>query len=384
MSSRRLPRPRHRPGSLLAVVPLLLALVAPALPDPVAAVRPDIPRSAALHYQPSMPIAASFLYLWQQTPTHDGAWRYWEDGTSGTDGPPFRWNSRYLPDLLPDVFDPGRELYSGQDALAQRWAIENLTRARMDAAISSWWGIGHRTDAALARLMDAIEAPDSPNPLLRVAAYYEQEGFGDPSRSEIERDLRHLLREYATRPSYLRIGGRPVLFVYGDDREGLDLTWRWKVAQEMGFYTVLRVFGWGTWRLVPDQPDAWHDYRPAVRLTGTPQVTSVSPGFWSVSDAAPRLSRDADAFAAASREALTFARRERQPFVLWTTANEDGEGTGWFPATPVVRAADGSPEPDPAAPPSDAYVAILEAILPPLPRIVPDAGDAGDAGDANG
>jgi hypothetical protein len=374
MSSRRLPRARHRPVALLAVVPLLVALVAPALPGPAVAARPDIPRSAALAYQPAPPIAASFLYLWQQSLDHDGAWRYWEDGTAGTLGPPFRWNSRYLPDLLPDVFDPGRELYSGQDAGAQRWVIDNLTRARMDAAISSWWGIGHRTDVALGRLMDAIEAPDSPNPLLRVAAYYEQEGFGDPSRTEIRRDLRHLLREYAARPSYLRIGGRPVLFVYGDDREGLDLTWRWKVARKLGFYTVLRVFGWGTWRLMPEQPDGWHDYRPAVRVTGTAQMTSVSPGFWSVNDGAPRLARDVRAFASASREALAFARRTRQPFVLWTTANEDGEGTGWFPVTPVTHAGDGSPEPAPGAPPSDQLVAILEAILPPLPRIVPDPG----------
>jgi hypothetical protein len=339
-------------------------LWAASVPSPVLASQTEA-------YQPDLPIAGTFIYLWQQNPTFDGVWRYWNDGTPPGEPPPLEWNGRYLPDLDPAVFDPSQELYSGQDERAQRWIISQLTRAHMDLAISSWWGRGHRTDIALGKFMDILEGPDSPNRLLRVAAYYELEGFADVRRRTIRRDLRYIQEQYATRPSYLRIDGRPVLFVYGVDEEGFDMPARWKVAQEMGFYTVLRVFGYGMYRFSPDQPDAWHDYRPASRVARTSDATSVSPGFYKANEPHPRLERDTAAFTRASRAAMELAVRARQTFVLWTTGNEDGEGTGYFPQTKVVRV-NGKREAAPDSPPSDQLVHILERLLPPLPEIQPD------------
>jgi hypothetical protein len=357
---------------LTAVLALTLPLLSPGVPMAGVGYHPrPVARGDVGSYQPAFPIKGTFIYLWQQNLTHDGVWRYWDDGTLADGRPPLAWNSRSLPDIDPAVFDPATELYSGQDEAAQRWIIAQLTRARMDLAISSWWGRGHRTDTALEKLFDVLEGPDSPDPLLRVAAYYEMEGSTDPSTRRIKRDLRYLRERYADRPSYLRIDGRPVIFVYGVDEEGLDMPRRWEVAQRAGFFTVLRVFGYGLYRFGPHQPDAWHDYRPAIRTTRTSDAISVSPGFFSVTEPEPRLERDPAAFAAASRRALMEARARGQRFVLWTTGNEDGEGTGYFPQTTVIRAgAESSPHPDSG--PSDREVAILERILPPLPEIVFD------------
>jgi hypothetical protein len=197
------------------------------------------------------------------------------------------------------------------------------------------------------------------------------EGAEDPGTKRLKRDLRYLRDRIAQRPNYLRIEGRPVVFVYGADEDGLDMPGRWEVAQRLGFFTVLRVFGYGFYRWSPHQPDAWHDYRPAVRMVRTRDAISVSPGFFAVTDDAPRLPRDPRAFAAASRQALLEARAQGQRFVLWTTGNEDGEGTGYFPQTRLIGVGDQWTA-DPDAGPSDREVAILERILPPLPEIVFD------------
>jgi hypothetical protein len=352
------------------VVILLLTTVSPLRStDPSYRGRPPVHVDDVPSYQPDRPIKGTFIYLWQKTEAHDGVWRYWDDGTAPGRRPPLDWNSRYLPDLDPAVFDPATELYSGQDDGAQRWIVAQLTRARMDAAISSWWGPGHRTDVALERFFDLLERGDSPNPLLRVAIYYEMEGPSDPTPEQIEHDLRYIRERYAGRHSYLWTQGKPVIFVYGVDRDGLEMPRRWEVAQRLGFYTVLRVFGYGLYRWSVHQPDAWHDYRPAVRITRTDDAISVSPGFYAAWESRPRLRRSTAAFAAASRAATRIAHRYGHRFVLWTTGNEDGEGTGYFPQTRATEVSGGR---RPPAQPrrSAADIAVLERILPPLPEIV--------------
>ena len=60
----------------------------------------------------------------------------------------------------------------------------------------------------------------------------ELEGQGDPTISQITADLTYLRDNYGTRPNYLRIGGRFVVFVYnvGDNCEVVD---RWKQANDV-------------------------------------------------------------------------------------------------------------------------------------------------------
>jgi hypothetical protein len=363
-------RPRALLSRLVPATILALAATFPMVPLP-ATLRPPPPVAAAevSRYQPDIPITATFIYLWQRNMLHDGRWRYWEDGTPPGQGPPVEWNSRFLPDIDPTTFDPESELYSGQDEGALRWIVQQLTRARMDAAISSWWGRGHVTDSATQLLMNIVEADDSANPLLRIAIYYELDGGANPTRNRIRRDLQYISDRFASRPSYLRLDDRPVLFVYSSDHDRLDYPRRWLIARRMGFYTVLRVFGYGLYRFTSHQPDAWHDYRPAVRTTATRDAISVSPGFFKATEAAPRLRRNPQAFAAASRAALIRAHIRGHEFVLWTTGNEDGEGTGYFPATRWIRV-DGRRVADPRGPRSDLELLLLSGVLPPLPEIV--------------
>jgi hypothetical protein len=178
-----------------------------------------------------------------------------------------------------------------------------------------------------------------------------------------------VLDRYASRPSYLRIGGRPVIFVYGLDGDGPEMPARWETAQRLGFYTVLRIFGYGLYRVAASQPDAWHDYRPAVRTVITRDAISVSPGFFADWEPRPRLARNPRAFERATRAALVVAHRYGHDFILFTTGNEDGEGTGYLPRTRALDTGVDRIE-APGGPPSDAEVQALERALPPLPRII--------------
>ena len=65
-------------------------------------------------------------------------------------------------------------------------------------------------------------APRSPQRLgFKWAIYHELEGYGDPTVEEIRADLEYIRDRYAASPGYLKLGGRPVVFVYGDADDGV-------------------------------------------------------------------------------------------------------------------------------------------------------------------
>jgi hypothetical protein len=78
-----------------------------------------------------------------------------------------------------------------------------LRRARVDAAIVSWWGRSHSSDARLRRMMLIARQVHSP---VKFAIYHEGEGQGNPSVASLDADITHVLA-LARSPRYLRVGG---------------------------------------------------------------------------------------------------------------------------------------------------------------------------------
>ncbi len=254
--------------------------------------------------QPEAPIRAAFYYPWFPNA--------WDQGS-------------------PDPFThytPSAGLYDSSDpALIDQhlaWAAD----ADLEAFIASWWGQGHHTDAALGALLD--RSPASPNPSLRFAVYYEEEGQSDPAPATIEADLDYLAVNYFADPAYLRIDGQPVIFVWADPGDGAGMAQRWADAEAAfggGLHVVLKVFP--GYRSDPNQPDSWHQYGPADNYDEQlPHSATVSPGFWHAAEATPRLARDVDRFAA------DVARMDASGafWQLVTAWNEWGEGTSVEPA----------------------------------------------------
>jgi LysM repeat protein len=151
--------------------------------------------------------------------------------------------------------------------------------------------------------------------------YYEQEGLGDPTVSALQDDLAYIQTHYAADPAYLRINGRPVLFVFADPADGCGMATRWRAANTAGFYVVLKVFS--GYRTCADQPDAWHQYGPAVATDSQAGYSyAISPGFWKVGEA-PRLLRDLTRW----QQNVQSMVASGAPLQLITTFNEWGEGT---------------------------------------------------------
>ncbi len=245
--------------------------------------------------QPALPVLAAFYYPW-----YPAAWK--QRGLE-----PF---TRYTPTL--GFYDSGSRAVIRQHVEAMRYA-------GIQVGIASWWGPGTRTDHRLPALLGVT---DSSRSAFRWAVYYEREGQEDPSPAAIRSDLAYVARRYARRPSYFRIEGRFVVFVYAGEQDACGMVDRWRQAAVAGAYIVLKVFP--GYRACGSQPDGWHQYAPARALDVRPgSYAVVSPGFDKADEPSARLPRDLRRW----RRDVQALKASRAPFQLVTTFNEWGEGT---------------------------------------------------------
>ena len=242
-------------------------------------------------FQPTFPIRAAFYYPW-----FPQAWR--QQGLS-----PF---THYHPSL--GFYDLSAGVIAEQVA-AMRYA-------NIQAAIASWWGQGSSTDQRVPSLLAATGGSS-----FRWALYDETEGQTDPTVSQIRANLTYIKARYSRNSSYLRVNGRFVVFVYAQPADGCGMVDRWTQANTVGAYVVLKVFP--GYRSCAAQPDAWHQYAPALKQAPASTSFSISPGFYKATTPTPVLPRSLAGWEAAVRAMVASHAR----FQLVTTFNEWGEGT---------------------------------------------------------
>jgi len=248
--------------------------------------------------QPTFPIRAAFYYPW-----FPEAWN--QNGIS-----PF---TNYHPTL---------GFYSSADDATRDAHLHALDYARFNAGIYSWWGQGSKEDTRFPGMLARTTATNSP---LKWAIYHEREGNGpDPTVTQLASDLDYIKSHYTADPAYLKVGDRPVIFVYADPADGCGMVDRWHQANDptRNFYVVLKVFG--GYRTCANQPASWHQYAPAVRADRQPSFSfSVSPEFDLTGPDPQRLPRDLTAF----RDAIRQMVASNEPWQLVTTFNEWGENS---------------------------------------------------------
>lgn len=222
------------------------------------------------------------------------------------------WATQYAPAL-------GK--YSSDNSTILATHIAQMRWAGLDAGIFTWWGRDTLTDRRFPNILDASAAQG-----LAVTAYYEPEGKGDPPVAEIQADLVRL-SALAQHPAWLRVNGKPALFVYNANETSCSIVDKWKQAAP-GWYLQLKVFsGYST---CPTQPDSWHQYGPATALSKHGVYSmNASPGFWKFNEATPRLARNLDRW----RTDLSTMADANVQWKLITSLNEWGEGTSVEPAT---------------------------------------------------
>jgi hypothetical protein len=243
--------------------------------------------------QPSFPIRAAFAYPW-----YPEAWT--QGGTTHY--------SNYTPSL---------GFYDSSSASVIQSQIAEMQYAGIDAGIASWWGQGSATDSRIPLLLQGAGGS-----AFRWSLYYERESTGDPTVAQLTSDLDYIAANYGSNASYLRVGGKPVIFVYADGADGCGMADRWSQANAGRFYVVLKVFS--GYKTCVNQPSSWHQYSPAVATDSQAGYSyAISPGFYKYGETSPRLARDPARWATNVQSMIA----SKAPWQLITTLNEWGEGT---------------------------------------------------------
>ena len=267
-------------------------------PSATASATPQAAASAppATDPQPAFPVRAAFLYPWF----------------------PEAWSQSGMYPFT--HYHPSAGLYdSGSSSVIQQ-QIQAMQYGKIDVGIASWWGQGTKTDSRIPALLSTTNAMNSK---FRWALYYEPEGQGDPTVAQLTSDLAYIREHYASDPSYYRVNGHFVVFVYADAADACAMADRWAQANTLiNAYVVLKVFS--GYRNCLNQPARWHQYAPAVAQDSqSGNSFAISPGFWKANEATPRLARDLTRWSTNIRNMLA----SQAPFQLVTTWDEWGEGT---------------------------------------------------------
>lgn len=252
-------------------------------PCPPAATAPALARTSTEKAQPHFPIRAAFYYGWASKSTH-----YHQ--TYGVD------------DVCIHTDAPHR-------------TISEMRYAGIKAGIASWMGRGTGADKRIPALLRAADGTS-----FRWALYYEPAG---QTIGEIAADLLYISHHYTRDRNYLRVNGKPVLFVWAGGANSCSLTHRWVSVNKNRYYLVLKTY-YGWQRCHYESRASWHAYGPASRrLTAGAHAYSISPGFWPNSNSHPTLGRSTSAWASAIRSMI----RSKAHWQLITTFNEWGENT---------------------------------------------------------
>lgn len=153
----------------------------------------------------------AFYYPWYgnaEVTGGSGRWSHWE----GVDVAAKRIrSSTHFPELGP---------YDSLDYTTIARHAQWSKRAGLDGWIVSWWGKDAPTDQPMAAILDAGQKFG-----LDITVYYEVVPHNDPQIAF--REILDVLQRYGKHPAWLRINGRPVVFVYGRALENIGLdAWR--------------------------------------------------------------------------------------------------------------------------------------------------------------
>lgn len=268
-------------------------------------------------------LALAFYYPWYghpQGPT--GRWRH--------------WNPKHPQHAA--THKPALGYYDSQDPAVMdqhaRWAKE----AGLDGLLLSWWGPTDPPDAHVSRWFDVAAQYG-----LRLSLYVEDCRDGKTLRQQ----MRSLLQRLGNHRSWLRVGGRPVVFVYGRIVDKLGGPGLAEALGGLGLH--INAMGLDTDLLA--HVDALHVYfharhyeryvggldilRRAGALWDTPVVATVMPGYDDKIIRKPGFSLPRGD---GSRWRHDWALARGADWVLVTSFNEWHEGSEIEPSEQLGRA----------------------------------------------
>ena len=141
----------------------------------------------------------AFYYPWYRSPERHGGKGSWRDVDR---------EKHYMSNV---AHYPEKGPYDSHAPEIIDWHIEVAKSHGLDGFISSWWGQGTFDDQALRLLLERAAERD-----FKLTVYWEKApGQGRAQITQAADDLAYLLNEYGAHPAFLKLDGKPVIFVYG-------------------------------------------------------------------------------------------------------------------------------------------------------------------------
>ena len=141
----------------------------------------------------------AFYYTWYGRPERHGEWVHWRDVKPEEH------------DIASSTHYPAKGAYDSHDPEMIDWHIDLAKQHGVTGFICTWWGQGSFDDRALAAVLERAAKKD-----FKVSVYWETApGKGAAQVDQAVNDLLYILKRHGAHPAFLKLDGKPVIFVYG-------------------------------------------------------------------------------------------------------------------------------------------------------------------------
>ena len=135
----------------------------------------------------------AFYYDWYGNPAGSGKWVHWEKVDEA--------NKR----IGSSTHYPSLGAYDSHDPKLVEQHVRSAKEAGISGFIVTWWAQGDFHDQGMPLLLEAAQKQG-----LAITVYFETVHQGGALK-----DVLYLLERYGKHPAWLKVNGKPVLFVYG-------------------------------------------------------------------------------------------------------------------------------------------------------------------------
>lgn len=195
----------------------------------------------------------AFYYTWYGTPERHGSWVHWNRVEPG---------KHFISDA---THYPAQGAYDSHDPELIDWQIDLAKGHGLTGFIATWWGQGTYEDQAFPIVLERAGKKNF------VATVYWEVAPGK-DRAQIEHavsDLVYLLTRYATNQAFLKVEGKPVIFVYGRVMGQVPAaSWPEIVSQARAKAGDFLLMADGYQESYARQFDGLHEYNPAGAVKG--------------------------------------------------------------------------------------------------------------------
>lgn len=158
----------------------------------------------------------AFYYGWYGNPEVSGKWNHWKDVDAGnkTIASSTNW--------------PQLGAYDSHDRKVVDQHFRWAKKAGLTGFIVSWWRQGDFHDEGMPLMLEAARKHG-----MKITIYYETvPPRGSPTVEGAVGDLLYLLEKYGKDPTWLKVDGKPVFFIYGRALNEIKLDgWKQVITQ---------------------------------------------------------------------------------------------------------------------------------------------------------